>query len=922
MLPSRRHLVPASHIKARLEHFVETGEVRRWSDRQQARKLEHAAEKRRAAVSRNKPSLQKTLLLLQAKYDAVPLQTPQGVLDLQRLTAKDLRVDSAKSLSIFRALVGFNSARPTKAAETAGSPGSSKTAAALPRPPSRLLLALLGSSPDQIKDPYVVTRDVLKLLARDNDPLRAMHLCRLAGPNATAGLNAVIEWCLDRSDVDRAHRCLANAARWRIPTSTHTYVHYFGGLARCHEWGKVPDDLVARTLRLLDRLDAVPLEVFNAALSLVAKCFSANQQAMVDLLEHAGDRGVAPSAHTYTIFLNGARHLHRSRADAIRADTSLSAPVRTRRLFEAHARLVQTANMVMGRVVAGATPPVPPSKAAAEADPSLLAEYRKQCRRVLVDVDPVFAATFLQCYVNGAAGTAQNPRSGAHYRYLQQALVYLEAWSPEVAAMLRFAHAEAPFEPAAAVRAKVDARLASAPEATAYSPHNLTPLAREDINPMVIFPPPAFSSNKTRAVFSGKKKPLVDFGRPTFADIHKAVLNRTFETSKGKFGKKLPRSQQVSLERRPGVNKFLLHLALDALVKLGRHAEFYRAMWYALSTWGGLYVDKTRLGSQLACQAVPATEYPEIPHARKSREAKRIETTEKSTEESTEKSTEKSDGASTAEPSNQESKPSLNEKLRSSSTHDNSILDTMLVENFIHKMEECFPHSAVPARFAAELVAALVSHNINMARTLQPREKTFDAVFALLNRDVYLYNDKNWHQGTVGNRRRDVPNNTPKRSLTEAQLQDILDPLLVLIRSIIVHEGRLYAHVANRKSLMSNRFVESYISLVNKLYDFTWTDAPDNSTAAITIHKKILAGGIFFYRPQALVDPRDKIVYAENVRQSMEFLYKTLKDKSDLSSGDKRLMHALRSLFTMDTQAPEAVAKLKGLQSKIYDLCR
>lgn len=851
MFPSRRIFTP-SNIKAKLGRFVETGEVHRWSERQAARRAAAARDKNRTAAARARPSPQKTLLLLRAKFDAVPLQTPTGVLDLHRLTPADLRVDSPKSAAVFRALVEKTEGRRNV--------------------PSRLLLALLGTSPDQIKDPFVVTRDVKKLLARDGDLVRAMHLCRLAGPAATAALNAVIEWNLDRSNTDAAHKCLANAARWRIPTSPHTYVHYFGGLARCHEWGAVPDELVARTVRILDRMETVPHEVFNAALALVAKNFSLRQNSMAELLALAPDRSIAPSAHTYTTYLNGARHFHHLRARAIRADTKLSGPERTAQLFAEHARLVHTANMILARVLAGATPPVPPTRAEADADPSLLPLYRQKCRRVLVDVDPVFAATFLLCFVNNAAGTAGTASNGAHYRYLQQALAYLAAWSPEVGDMLRAAGMEPPFEPSSPVRARTDARFSSAP-AAAHLPHQLAAVDPSQANPMVVFPPPASSSNKTRATFSGKTKPLVDFGRPTFADIHKAALHHSHQTSRGRFGRK--QTRPIALERRAPVNRFLLQIALDAVVKLGRHAEFYRAMWYALDRWGGFAVAVPQI-EKLQCSAIPEEKYPAA-----------------------------FDSAYPVTP-----KP-----------HDEDAIDIMLVENFIHKMEENFPHTAVPARFAAELVAAVVGR-ANAARTLAPRDKTFDAVFAILNRDLHLYNDKNWHQGTVGNRRRALPNNTPKRSLSAAQLHDILDPLVTLMRCIMVHESKVYEKVANRKALMLNRFVESYNSLVGKLYAATWLDAPDNSPAALAVHKKILGGGILFYRPKALIDPRDKIVYAENVRESMEFVYKALKESTLLTLPEKRLMHTLKSFFTVDVRAPDAVDKVKGLQRKVYDLCK
>lgn len=911
----------SSHIKAKLDHFITTGEVQRLSPVQQHRKQQRHQETVRKWAARSKLLPSKALLMLKAKYDSTLLSSETGQkINLDKLKPHDLKVDSPRLAQIFQALMEVKK---------------------LARKPidDKLVLTLLGSSPEQIKDPYVVTHDVLKLLERDENAVRAAHLCLLARENGVVGMNAVLQWHLDRGKVEEAQRSLSQRKKWGIPANTHTYIHYFGGLARCHEWGQVPGDLAQKCVEQFAKMDVKPtIEMFNACMSLLVKDYTNSQERAWDFFDQLELLHLPPTSQTFTIFLNGCKHFHHSECLRIRADRSLSATQRSQQLFAAQAQLVETANMVFEKVKKAATPPVPPTKEEATADPGLLDEYRKKIRVTLMDIDRVFAATFVLCFINNSAGTSYTASQGSHYAYLQQGLTYLQMWCPEVDSMLKFAlnPLETTSELGSAmdfasavspdVRKRTDSRVEEARLSSDLIPFtHCRPLDKRNVNPLVSFPPPAFSSNKTRAVFSGKQKPLVDFGRPTFANIAKMVAHRNYVNSKGKYGKKLSALQSVSLDRTPAINKFLLQLALDSLIKLGLHKEFYLAMWYALTRWGGLYVSRDNLleaeKEKLTCAALPQSAYPEMVGPQRSEKlektrAEKPETPEKSEQLKKSEELEKSEETEKSETP----EPSLSEKKRLTPPHDPSIIDAMLVENFIYKMEENFFHSKVPARYATELVAAMVSPSSNMSKTLVPRDKTFDYIFSVLNRDLHLYNDKNVHQGAAANRRRQLADNTPKRSLTAQQLKDILEPLLALMQTIMVHEAEVFSKVRERKSLMLNRFVESYSSLIKSLLSTTWSDAPDNHDAALEMHKKIVHSGILFYRPKSLIDPREKISYAEPVITSLEFVYKQLKAKSDLGSSEKKLMLTLRSLFQLDPANPQALEILQSLKWKIYRL--
>lgn len=904
-----------SHLKAKLDHFTETGEIHKLTPFQAQRKAQRKQENVKRLASKARPSASKALLLLKAKYDSTLLATKSGQkIDLQTTKPLDLYVDLKQLVHIFHSLMEVKK---------------------LTRKPidEKILLTLLGLSPEQLKDPYLVTKDVLKLLERDNDTARAMQLCLMAKQNAEVGMNAILQWCLEHGDVEEATRTLNRRKKWGIPANEHTYIHYYSGISKCHEWGLVPDELAAKCVEMFSRMEVKPtVEIFNACLSVLVKNYSAHQTRAWEFFNELESFSIRPTSQTFTIFLNGCKKLHQSQCQKIRLDNSINSSQRASQLFRAQAGLVTTANMVLEKLKTAATPPVPPTRQEVDADPGLLEIYRKNAQRTLMDIDPVFASTFVLCYINNHAGTSFTASQGSHYAYLQQGLQYLQMWCPEVESMLYFVQklvSESKLNEStdgkvnesklnelgnlgslelvyfgsavsSEVQKRTDARMEYAQLNHTETPQSkCRPLQKSEVNPLVIFPPPAFSSRKTKAIFSGKQKRLVDFGRPTFADIDRLVAHRNFVNSKGKYGKKLPALKSLSMDRKPAINKFLLQLALDALVKLGLHKEFYLAMWYALTKWGGLYVSRTELveaeRAKLTCGALPLSAYPQL---------KRIPV---------------GDGGSDTK-NDAASEVSMAEKIRLTPSHDASIIDSLLVENFIYKIEENFHHADVPVRFASELVAALVSDSSNLSKTLLPRDKTFDYIFSILNRDIHLYNDKNLHQGAVANRKKSLPNNTPKKSLTAQQLRDVLDPLTVLMQSIMVHEEKMYAHSKNRKSLMLNRFVESYNSLINTIYAATWTDAPENHENAAELHKKIVHSGILLYRPRSLVDPREKLVFAHPILDSLEFVYRHLKADSQLGANDKKLMFAIRSLFQLDPARPDTLEVFENLKWKIFRL--
>uniref|UniRef100_A0A0L0P7D1 Mitochondrial 15S rRNA processing factor CCM1 n=1 Tax=Candidozyma auris TaxID=498019 RepID=A0A0L0P7D1_CANAR len=897
-MPARRN---TSNIRAKLQHFINTGEIQEVTPQQAAANLQRKNRRVAADAAKNTLSPQKALLLLRAKYDSALLKRRLSAqpIDLEKLRPSDLNVASDKSLAIFESLMEIKRISKKKI-------------------PPKLILHLLGITPEVLLDPFKITEETLKLLERDQNTVRAMELCHLGRGNAVVALNAVIQWCMEHGKVDMALKALHDRKRWMIPLNEQTHVLYFDGLAKNYSWDGVSHSKAQEILQIYSRVKRPLVQVFNACLLVLMKCFSNGQQLALDFFETAEEsKTVWPDCQTFTIFLNGRKHYIQNKVTRIKSAPDISASERTKQLFAAQAELVETAVNVYEKVRALAMPPVPPTKEEAEANPEKLENYRKEISKVLMDIDPVFATTFLLCFINNFSGTAVTAKSGSHYQYMLHGLEFLKMWCPEVELMLHFAlenHETKIIVPASDIKRRTDERVddAEIPEKDRPLTH-VKELSRDEVNPLVVFPPPPFSNNKTRAIFSNKRKRLVDFSRPKFSDVHKLLMHQTYVNLEGKFGKKLPLLQHISLEKGIGVNTFLLALAFESLSKIGAVKEFYLAMWYALTKWGGIYISRTDLkrctAEGLTCGALPKSQYPDLTRVRDENDKFVV------------KECLLGDG-SASEDSGEFNKLSFNEKMSLTGRHESSVVDVMLVENFIYKIDENFPKRNVPARFVTELLAAIVSPASNLSKSLKPREKTFDSVFAVLKRDLYAYNDKNLHKGTVSNRRRKVPNNTPKSSLTTEQLHDSLDSLTTLVRCIMVAESREYGLHKNRQSLMLNKFVESYDGLIKHIKSATWTDAPDNHENALEVHKKILGSGILFYVPKELYDPRKNIANATAVEDSVRYVYGKLKDREDLDEKLKKLMLALKTFIQLDPEVSDAAEKLKAHQWRIYNACK
>ncbi|RKP32669.1 hypothetical protein METBISCDRAFT_11885 [Metschnikowia bicuspidata] len=848
-----------SQVRWKLKKFVETGEIKRLSDSQAARRSIRAKEKAVRALKQNGISPQKALLLLRLKYDAVPLQTSDGQpINLHTLKPSSLTMTGDMLAKVYDALMEMK--RVTRC-----------------RLNDAVLMVLLGALPTLVRDAYFVTRDVLKLLKLDQNPNRALELCRIARKNASVGMNAILEWSLEKHDLKLARKVLVHGSKWGIPTTDHTHVLYFSGVADMYEWRRVPDDVADEVYESLSSAKMPKkVEVFNAALKVLVKNYTDDQKKAWLFFDKYVENGLDPDCHTFTIFLNGCKKFYAAKSEQTRDDRTLSARERSTRLYEIHAQLVLIAETVLLKLLEAATPPVPPTKEQALQNPELLKQYRTASYLFRNHVDRVFASTFLSCFTSDSFGTGISSKNGPNHAYLLRTLFYLQAWVPETRDLVHNSNTQTVIE-TIAPKKEIERRTASR-EATAEVPDRfrpekvLQPLTLQDVNPNVVFPPSPLSKNKSSATYSKKTKPLVDFARVSLSTLRKEYQRLLYEKTNGKEGASHPKQ---NIERDANsINKFLLRIFLETLAKMGCYKEFHLAVWYALNKWGGVAVDLSNVYKN-GFEPYPYSKVHVL--TRESGKAAKFIA----------------------------SNAGAQDTSKSASSE---IIDASLLEDFIFKIEEYFPKAASPSKYAVELLAAAC---FGSPTTLEVRAKTFDAIFSTLNRDLYAYNELNKEASQRLNSRRGYADNTPKKSITLKQLTVISDNVHVLVKCIIAWAGM------NR---LTQRHIVSLDSLLGRIYTVTWLDAPETHENCYKIHERLVYSTVLLWRPKNLQSPKNADAFVKSVSKSVDFVYSLMNQREDLSARENKLRLLLQDMFKLDPQSPSAEERLRALQWKIYRL--
>ncbi|KAG7195023.1 uncharacterized protein KQ657_004136 [Scheffersomyces spartinae] len=583
-----------SKLKSKLQHFAQTGKV--LDELPGGNTNKH--------FNNNKPqpyTPRKLLVLLQTRYE--------DKIDLKDVTVEDLSPTLTRSFEIFKKLLEVR--------KITGKPID-----------KRLLLALLGSSEDQIKDSFLVTDEVQKFLNRDDTIIRAQELARLAGDNGVMAMNEIMQWHFQKGDYKAALKCFNNRKKWGIPSSTHTYVRLFDGLSKSFEWGEAPRDVVhnaieifqqlrikhAKTIKGLTKsqvlelkegleLEVPTIEQFNAALSLAVKNYDNDQDiawSLFDILlpePKTGLKLMKPMGDSYTILLQGVRHRCVQEAEKVQRDPTLGDNEKYFQLLVIQKKLTDTAESILNRALEAATPPKPPTKSEAERFPEKLDKYMKNMHNMLLDIDKKFARVFVSCFINKQLGTGQDYKS-CHYSYVYRGMKYLEYWSPEVGDLydtLEGSDSTKYLIPKAEVKNIIDKKVSQVCNEFGVKEKDLLPIGEileSKVNPVVQFPPP-FGPKSVPAVFEVRRRPVVDFARPTNKESRLYYLHQRYVDTNGKYGKQLPSNSYIlklGLKKKKPLSPFLLQLVFEGFYQLGRYQDLKYIFWQAIHTYGGIRV--------------------------------------------------------------------------------------------------------------------------------------------------------------------------------------------------------------------------------------------------------------------------------------------------------------------------------------------
>lgn len=898
----------SSKLKSKLNYFLATGQII-------ANSKPHRLKNENQNVYSKSLTLEKSLNLLRAKYDSHQFVNEAGErIRLETLKPSDLKTDSEKSLTIFRNLINFKriSKKPIY---------------------TPIAYTLLGVNQNQLKDEFVVTKSVVNLLMRDQTTERAEYLARISGLNGQVAMNAILSWLLERGQIKEAFKNFQNRKKWNIPTNHYTYTILFDGIAKSQEWGKMPSDVCNKCIAIFEQQNItykdslkqkkpkseiedlkVQIEQFNACLNVLIKNFENDQllawnffnRVLINVDTNSNEFKIIADCHTFTTMLNGARKYSLHQAETITSDRNMPLNDKTLKLLEIQAKLINTAEIILDKVIKAATPPTPPTKEQVNENQELLAQYRQKMRRQLLSIDPNFVSVFVSCMINNI-GTGLDIHLGSHYMYVQRGLQYLRYWSPQVDEIFTFLESTGTVNDVTQatknVKHNTDKRILSTLELSNRSdslkyllPQEVLQdqITKDKVNPNVIFPPPVFSKNKTRAIFNGKQKPLVDFTRPTYQETRALLLDQQYRNSRGKYGKKLPASSTASLKPKSQlINRFLLQLIVAGLIGQRKTNEFVKMVWYVLTKFGDIRISS---GSD---KLVKQTYYPLV--------NSEVLSSIVSGKDLTRGLLAKEDFPSVFNIANVD-------RDRVVSEYNSQVVDIQLIHTIFHKMNENFRKDGLSAiKVIVEIFSALVNPKTNPSGLLKSNDLTKDIVFSSFVTDLHYYNDFNYNSMTKEKKQLRIPNNTPRKSINHQQLQEFIPLLTKFMDALQVQMQRTRKPT---KLILDNSDVSSYNKIIDRIYRSTWVDTTDEQK--FEHHLQVIKSGILFYRPKVLIDFKDCIEYSSPIIHSIEYVYNIMKQDENLSEDHKPLFRNMKLLLQLKSRLQSDLDKLESIVSSIY----
>ncbi|EGW32746.1 uncharacterized protein SPAPADRAFT_65790 [Spathaspora passalidarum NRRL Y-27907] len=541
------HQINKSKIQTKLQYFLETGEIVRRSQRVLNRMAKINTKYRN--TKSDGYDLKKGLRTLKERYDTAEFIDKEGnPFPISSLNEYDLKYNSSKARTIFDNLVNIK--KITKS-----------------RIDQNLMLCLLGTNSEQLKDEFFITKNMLELLTVDNDMERALYLVQIADKSCAAvGMNVLTKWVLDKGKVEQGLRMFSKRSKFGVPTNKHTLVILFDGIAKASEWGQVNNKLADRVIEIFKssrEKSGGTIEEFNACLSVLIKNFDDQQSKawtfFTNLLpdEENNLREILPNDITFTIMINGLKRFMNHNKELIRAVPEMNRYERALKLMENEANAVQMVDAAFEKI-----------KTLAIQNPG----------RINLGIQLI--VSYLSCYID---------KFGSPYRYNEKALYMASQYSTSVNEIFEYVQRAAEIEDVTRVTksfmkkrdSDIEKLLKQAPQDIKFShyespldflPKAVVPdLKPENVNPIVNMPIKVpTKKGKFETIY--RDRPLVDFAR---------------EKDSNKTGTiKLP------------INKFLLNLVFDGLMNIGRFNEFMFALWYSLIKWNGVKLDLDEIANK------------------------------------------------------------------------------------------------------------------------------------------------------------------------------------------------------------------------------------------------------------------------------------------------------------------------------------
>ncbi|CAI5758985.1 unnamed protein product [Candida verbasci] len=529
-------------IRTKLENFIKHDNLQNYKETKLHRKTDIFQ-----SIT-NDYTLHHGLKRLKNKYDKdVFLDDDGEVINLQELKKDDMKYNSPMARSIFDNLVRIKQL-------------SDK------RIDRRVVLSLLGINGEQVNDSYFVAKHVLELLHLDQDPERALYLCRISNKlQSIVAMNLVMKWYLEKNDLKTAFKLYHDRKRWLIPSDTSTYVTLFDGVAKSFEWGKVDNNYMNKCIDIFKdyrkelqekKNETVPVKVFNACLSILVKDFNNRQVEawrFFDELNKNEDlelQEIIPDIQTFTILLQGIKkYIENERVKILESTETTDA--KTLKLLDLEVGYTKTFEIIYKRVLELAKPPSETNFQ----NEKLVKRYLKN----KIDIDLPFLSIYLSCLINRSSGTGTSLKSPSHYLYNELGLKILQELSPELQSIGQFLEnvtKKSPIEVESSIKHKTDSRISSI-------------LKKSD--------------TKVDLQFSNSKEDLIPYKFIKDEETFNSEL--TFP----KLENKSVRTYQSKLINLPEtINKFIINQYFDGLVNLGKLNEFVLAFWFSIIKYGGV----------------------------------------------------------------------------------------------------------------------------------------------------------------------------------------------------------------------------------------------------------------------------------------------------------------------------------------------